>query len=69
MNTTHDDQDFTEWIDNFFDLDPLVLNLVYQIYIAHRDKHLTGIGLIIEREAPKPIKESEIAKLSLHLTN
>lgn len=67
MKKQSDEEDFNEWVDNFFDLDPMILNIVYLLWQAHVSKQTTGIGLIVETEPRKPITDSEVANLSLHL--
>ena len=67
------DDDFNEWVDNFFDLDPMMLNIVYLLYEAYLNKQTTGIGLIVETEPPKKkyskatIKEAK--KLALDIVD
>ena len=53
MNIQRDEDDFNEWVDNFFDLDPMMLNIVYLLYEAYLNKQTTGIGVIVETEPPK----------------
>lgn len=68
MNKQMDEDDFNEWVEDFFDLDSMILNIVYILYQAYKDQHTTGIGLIVETEPQKPIEDSEIANLALYLT-
>ena len=63
MNKQMDEDDFNEWIEDFFGLDPMMLNIVYVLWEAYRDKHTTGIGVIVETEPDKPIENSEIMEL------
>lgn len=67
MKAQNDESEFNEWVDNFFDLDPMMLNIVYLLWQAYMNQQTTGIGLIVETEPKKPIEDSEIASLSLHL--
>lgn len=67
MKAQRDENEFNEWVDNFFDLDPMILNIVYLIWQAYINKQTTGIGVIVETEPRKPITDNEIAALSLHL--
>ena len=61
-----EDPDFEEWIDNRFDLDPMIIAIIYKIYGASQNKRTAKIGVIVELE-PEPIEEKEIATLALHL--
>lgn len=67
MKAQRNEDDFNDWIENFFDLDPMMLNIAYLLYEAHLNKQTTGIGIIVETEPKKPIKDSEVANLSLFL--
>lgn len=63
-----DFQEFDNWVKSLFDRDPLAYMLVYQIFEAMKDKRMTGLGVIVEKEERKQIENSEIADLALFLT-
>ena len=51
-----EDPYFEEWIDNRFDLDPMIIAIIYKIYGASQNKRTAKIGVIVELE-PEPIEE------------
>lgn len=67
MTTDFDEEDFIQWLLSFFDNDALFLNLAYQMYLASKDKHMTGIGLIVERE--DKITDTDIKDLEKFLNS
>lgn len=63
MKDLPDSSDFEEWIDNRFDLDPMIFMVIYQIYLAQKDQRLDSLGIIVDGEDKKPISNKEIMKL------
>ena len=66
MKAQSDEEEFNNWVETFFDMDPMMLAIVYRLFQANKDKRTKAIGIIVEIE-PQPIEDSEIANLALFL--
>ena len=66
MKAQSDEEEFNNWVETFFDMDPMMLAIVYRLFQANKDKRTKAIGIIVEIE-PQPIEDSEIANLALRL--
>ena len=67
MNENYEEMDeFEHWLDNRFDFDSMIYNVIYKIFEASQDKRTSTIGVIVEKD-PEPITAQDFYSLRSNL--